>query len=209
MGENNNLSNRQKQILNYIIQTIKDEGYPPTVREIGQAVGLKSSSTVHAHLLKLEEKGYIKRDPTKPRAIIPLHDIEDLPVQMNKDVKQLPLIGNVAAGTPIFAVENIEAYINVPDELVGYGNHYLLKVQGESMIEAGILDGDYLVVRQQPDAQNGEIVVAMIEEEATVKRFYKKGDSFELHPENSSMQPIITNKVTVLGKVKGLFRIIK
>jgi len=200
------LTKRQEEILRFIIQRTRESGYPPTVREIGKAVGLKSSSTVHLHLGVLEQKGYIKRDAAKTRAIIPLYDADSNPLTQDKQITQLPLVGKVAAGTPILAQENIEGYMPVPEELLGYGRHYILQVQGESMIEAGILDGDYLVVSEQPDANNGEIVVAMIDGEATVKRFYRHRDYVELRPANRSMQPIITREVVILGKVKGLFR---
>jgi repressor LexA len=198
------LSQRQKLILDFIQERIKTKGYPPSVREIGEAVGLKSSSTVHAHLVKLEEKGFIKKDPSKPRAIIPIN--HESAVESSISTISLPVVGNVAAGTPILATENIEAYYPLPVDFVGRGNHYILRVKGESMIEAGILDGDYLIVREQADASNGEIVVAMLEEEATVKRYYKRDDHIELRPENSSMQPIISPEVAILGKVTGLLR---
>jgi len=197
------ISERQKIILQFIEDKIQTDGYPPSVREIAQASGLKSSSTAHAHLLKLEEMGLIKRDPTKGRAIIPIHHE---PMPSLQEQISLPVIGKVAAGTPITATENIENYMNVPTEFIGSGNHFILKVQGESMIEAGILDGDYLIVREQSEANNGEIVVAMIEDEATVKRYYKTADHIELRPENSSMQPIIVPEVNIVGKVGGLLR---
>lgn len=201
-----NLSKRQEEILQFIIKRTRESGYPPTVREIGKAVGLKSSSTVHLHLGILEQKGYIKRDAAKTRAIIPLCDADSNPLITDSQITQLPLVGKVAAGTPILAQENIEGYMPVPDELIGYGKHYILQVQGDSMIDAGILDGDFLIVREQPDANNGEIVVAMIDGEATVKRFYRKTEYVELHPENRNMQPILTREAVILGKVKGLFR---
>ncbi len=200
MINNTTLNERQRAILDYIQEKIKSNGYPPSVREIGQAVGLKSSSTVHAYLVQLEEKGYIKKDPAKPRAIIPVN------MQNSISAEQLPVVGIVAAGTPILAVENIENYMPVPVDLIGYGTHFILRVQGESMIEAGILDGDYLIIRQQADAANGEIVVAMVEDEATVKRYYKKPEYIELRPENSAMQPIIARDVQIVGKVTGLLR---
>lgn len=202
-GSSSLLSERQRLILDFIQDRIKTKGYPPSVREIGEAVGLKSSSTVHAHLVQLEEKGYIKKDPTKPRAIIPVnfdepgHDLATI---------SLPVVGHVAAGTPILATENIEGYYPLPAEFVGHGNHYILQVKGESMIEAGILDGDYLIVRAQADAANGEIVVAMLDDEATVKRYYRRDNHIELRPENSSMQPIVSPEVAILGKVTGLLR---
>lgn len=197
------ISNRQQQILEFIKTQIKTTGYPPSVREIGKAVGLKSSSTVHNHLLQLEEKGLIKRDPIKTRAIIP---IEDEPSDLITESINLPVVGNVAAGTPILADQNIEEYLPVPVNFVGSGNHFILKVKGESMIEAGIMDGDFLIVRQQTNANNGEIIVAIVEDEATVKRFYKKDSYIELRPENSSMQPMIFEDVQIVGKVSGLLR---
>jgi repressor LexA len=204
MNSSNDLNHRQKIILEFIQERIKNHGYPPSVREIGEAVGLKSSSTVHAHLVKLEEKGFIRKDPSKPRALIPITD-EKLP-DPDLSTISLPVIGNVAAGTPILAIENIETYFPVPVDFVGSGNHYILHVKGESMIDAGILDGDYLIVREQGNASNGEIIVAMIEDEATVKRYYRRDKFIELRPENSSMQPIISTEVNILGKVTGLFR---
>ncbi len=204
MSSSNDLNHRQKIILDFIQERIKTQGYPPSVREIGEAVGLKSSSTVHAHLVKLEEKGFIRKDPSKPRALIPLH-MENMP-EADLSTISLPVIGRVAAGTPILAIENIETYFPVPVDFVGSGNHYILHVKGESMIEAGILDGDYLIVREQSNASNGEIIVAMLEDETTVKRYYKRDQFIELKPENSSMQPIISAEVTILGKVTGLLR---
>ncbi len=203
MMAKNKISERQKNILQFIEEKIQTDGYPPSVREIAEAAGLKSCSTAHGHLVKLEEMGLIKRDPTKGRAVIPVH------AQPKQDLSEkisLPVIGKVAAGTPITATQNIENYMNVPDEFVGSGTHFILEVQGDSMIEAGILDGDYLIVREQPDASNGEIVVAMIDNEATVKRYYKTSDHVELRPENSTMQPIITRDVNIIGKVGGLLR---
>lgn len=197
------LTERQTLILDFIKEKIKTCGYPPSVREIGHAVGLKSSSTVHAHLVQLEKMGYIKRDPSTPRAVIPV------PSQSEKEVTtavEIPVVGDVAAGTPILAQENISTYFPVPVDMLGSGNHFILKVKGESMIEAGILDGDYLIIRQQDDASNGEIVVAMVESEATVKRIYKHKDNIELRPENSTMKPIVVNQATVVGKVTGLLR---
>ncbi len=206
MSKANTLSKRQKLILDFIQESIKTKGYPPSVREIGEAVGLKSSSTVHAHLVQLEEKGFIRKDPAKPRAIIPIKNADETPVQNKLAVINLPVVGKVAAGTPILATENIEEYYPLPIDFVGRGNHYILRVKGESMIEAGIFDGDFLIVREQVDASNGEIVVAMLEDEATVKRFYKRDNYIELKPENSSMEPIIASEVAILGKVTGLLR---
>ncbi len=204
MNSSTNLNQRQQLILDFIEARIKTKGYPPSVREIGEAVGLKSSSTVHAYLVQLEDKGYIKKDPSKPRAIIPTSLAAEAEADLN--TINLPLVGNVAAGTPILATENIETYMPIPVDFVGHGNHYILQVKGESMIEAGILDGDYLIVKQQVEAANGEIVVAMMDDEATVKRYYKRDNYIELRPENSTMQPIIAPDVAVLGKVTGLLR---
>lgn len=200
------LTKRQLDILNFIKQKVQEKGYPPSVREIGQAVGLASSSTVHGHLSRLEEKGYIRRDPTKPRAIEILG--EDGPSTIMKSVVHVPIIGKVTAGPPITAVENIEEHFPLPANLVPENDSvFMLKIVGDSMIEAGILDGDLVVVRQQTSANNGEIVVAMTEEdEATVKRFYKEKEHFRLQPENSSLQPIILQHVSIIGKVIGVYR---
>jgi repressor LexA len=200
------LSKRQQDILDFIKQEVKMKGYPPSVREIGEAVGLASSSTVHGHLSRLESKGLIRRDPTKPRAIEILNLNEDSIPQQK--VVNVPLVGKVTAGFPITAIENVEEYFPLPEQLAPEDdNVFMLEIVGESMIEAGILDGDYVVVRQQQTANNGDIVVAMTEEdEATVKRFYKEKDYIRLQPENSTMEPIILPNVTILGKVIGLYR---
>ncbi|NLO21689.1 MAG: transcriptional repressor LexA [Syntrophomonadaceae bacterium] len=197
------LTDRQKQILNYIKEKIRISGYPPSVREIGQAVGLRSSSTVHNHLVQLEEKGYLKKDPTKPRAIIPVDGEGEL---QTSETIFLPLVGNVAAGAPILAEQNIEEYLPLPAELIGSGSHFILRVNGDSMIEAGIMDGDYLIVRQQHQANNGEIVVAIIEDEATVKRFYQRATGIELRPENPAMTSIFVSEARIAGKAAGLLR---
>lgn len=199
------VSKRQEAILTFIKDEVRTKGYPPSVREIGEAVGLASSSTVHGHLARLESKGLIRRDPTKPRAI----EILDRNTAANKiGVVHVPLIGKVTAGLPITAIENTEEYFPLPNT---YGtsddNLYMLEIMGESMIEAGILNGDYVIVKQTADADNGDIVVAMTEEdEATVKRFYKEKNHIRLQPENASMAPIIVDNVTILGKVVGLYR---
>lgn len=198
------LSLRQTNILEFIKDEIRKKGYPPAVREIGDAVGLLSSSTVHGHLQTLEDKGYIRRDPTKPRAIEILDSSSDL--QAAKKVVHIPIVGRVTAGQPILAVENIEGTFPLPAELVRQDNDFMLKVQGESMINAGILDGDYIVVRQQNEARNGEIVVALIGDEATVKRFFKERTLIRLQPENDSMEPIYSQDVSIIGKVVGVFR---
>ncbi|HZD59873.1 MAG TPA: transcriptional repressor LexA [Anaerolineae bacterium] len=199
------LTQRQQQILDFILSEIGLKGYPPSVREIGYAVGLTSSSTVHSHLAALERKGYIRRDPTKPRAIEVLDfRLNDKGIIPDK-VRNVPLVGRVAAGIPLLAQENIEDSFALPAEIAGE-SAFMLKVKGESMIEAGILNGDYLIVRQQPVADNGDIIVALVDDEATVKRFYKQGDRIILKPENKSMESIIISNVTILGKVIGLIR---
>lgn len=200
------VSKRQEDILSFIKEEVRTKGYPPSVREIGEAVGLASSSTVHGHLARLESKGLIRRDPTKPRAIEIL-DQQDSTIT-KQGVVHVPLVGKVTAGLPITAIENIEEYFPIPDS---YGTTedqiFMLEIMGESMIEAGILDGDYVIVKQQATASNGEIVVAMTEDnEATVKRFFKEESYFRLQPENSSMEPIIVDRVSILGKVVGLYR---
>ncbi|WP_044640007.1 transcriptional repressor LexA [Risungbinella massiliensis] len=207
----NKLSQRQQLILDYIKKEVQAKGYPPSVREIGEAVGLASSSTVHGHLSRLEKKGYIRRDPTKPRAIELLFKesgIEENKGQHPQDTMMVPILGKVTAGEPITAIENIEEYYPLPKRMVG--NHdtvFLLAIQGESMINAGIMNGDYVVVRKQNNADNGDIVVAMTHEgEATVKRFYKEKDHIRLQPENDQMTPIRLPQVTVLGKVVSLIR---
>lgn len=201
----NDLSQRQIAILDYIKKEIAAKGYPPAVREIGEAVGLTSSSTVHNHLTILEQKGYIRRDPTKPRAIEVLDSFNDY---FEKKAVQVPIVGRVTAGEPILAVENIEDYFPIPYDIVKSDSVFILEVQGESMIEAGILDKDMIIVRQQNTANNGDIVVALLDDVATVKRFFKEKQVIRLQPENSSMAPIYTQNVTILGKVIGVFRTI-
>ncbi|MCS1351041.1 transcriptional repressor LexA [Mechercharimyces sp. CAU 1602] len=204
------LSTRQQAILDFIKSEVREKGYPPSVREIGEAVGLASSSTVHGHLARLEEKGYIRRDPTKPRAIEvldPYRSADESMVEQDSSVL-IPLVGKVTAGEPITAVENVDEYLPLPLQLVGNKDSvFLLTVQGESMINAGILDGDKLIVHQQQAANNGDIIVAMTEEgEATVKRFYKEQDHVRLQPENDQMHALLLSDVTILGKVIGLLR---
>ncbi len=199
------VSKRQEDILAFIKEEVRAKGYPPSVREIGEAVGLASSSTVHGHLARLEQKGFIRRDPTKPRAIEILEPEESIQKQQ---VIHVPLVGKVTAGSPITAIENIEEYFPLPDT---YGTSedqlFMLEIMGESMIEAGILDGDLVIVKQKATANNGDIVVAMTtEDEATVKRFFKEKNHFRLQPENSSMEPIIVDQVSILGQVVGLYR---
>lgn len=200
------ISKRQQDILDFIKDEVRSKGYPPSVREIGEAVGLASSSTVHGHLARLESKGYIRRDPTKPRAIEVL-EFEDDSIPRQNTVN-VPLVGKVTAGLPISAIENIEEYFPLPEQLVpADSNVFMLEIVGDSMIEAGIHDGDYVIVRQQQTANNGEIIVAMTEEdEATVKRYFKEKDFFRLQPENSNMEPILLKDVSILGKVVGLYR---
>ncbi len=202
------ISKRQEDILTFIKEEVKKKGYPPSVREIGEAVGLASSSTVHGHLARLESKGFIRRDPTKPRAIEIL-DPEGLEA-LKPGVLHVPLVGKVTAGLPITAIENIEEYFPLPESFgTSEDNLFMLEIVGNSMIEAGILNGDHVVVKQQTTARNGEIVVAMTEEdEATVKRFFKEKDYFRLQPENTSMDPIIVDNVSILGKVVGVYRMI-
>ena len=200
------ISNRQQAIMDFIKNEVRDKGYPPSVREIGEAVGLASSSTVHGHLDRLEKKGLIRRDPTKPRAIEIMGNDNGASL-FSQSVSKVPIIGRVTAGIPITATENIEDYFPLPNHFVGDHVVFMLNVVGDSMIEAGILDKDYVIVRQQQTANNGDIVVAMTEEdEATVKTFYKEKDHIKLQPENSAFQPILLKKVTILGKVIGIFR---
>ena len=196
------LTKRQREIFDYISRYLSRHGYPPTVREIGKAVGLHSSSTVHAHLAKLEKLGVLKRDPTKPRAM------EVLVERAKRAVRPtgLPLVGHVAAGAPILAEENVEEYMQVPDVIGGEAGDYILRVRGDSMIDAGILDGDFAIVRPAKQARNGEIVVVLIEDEATVKRFFREKDHVRLQPENASMKPILTKEAEILGRVVGVFR---
>jgi repressor LexA len=196
------MTKRQQEIFDFIKRYASKYGYPPTVREIGKAVGLASSSTVHAHLANLEKSGLLRRNPAKPRAIEVLLD------KAKKVVvpEGLPLVGQVAAGTPILAEENIEDYITVPGVAGGDEGEYILRVAGESMRDAGILAGDYVVVRRQDTARDGDIVVAMVGEDATVKRFFKERDHIRLQPENPEMEPIRSADVRVIGKVVGVFR---
>jgi repressor LexA len=200
------LTDRQREILDFIKAEMRRKGYPPTVRDIGQAVGLSSSSTVHSHLNALEAKGLIKRDPSKPRALEVIgHDRETVVTTM-RGVRELPVLGAVAAGVPMLAEENIEGTIPLPTEVVREDSTFVLRVKGDSMIDAGIFDGDFVVVRQQPTADNGDIVVALLEDEATVKRFFREAERIRLQPENESMEPIYVRDVTILGKVVAVFR---
>ena len=210
------VTKRQQAVLDCIEDCIREKGYGPTAREVCHALGLSSPSTVHVHLKALEEKGLIKRDPLKSRSISLTYPLEGSSVQASSapDVVQpsfskivnVPLVGDVAAGVPILAEENITDTISLPTDIVGDAPSFLLSVRGESMIEAGINDGDYVVVKEQPVANNGDIVVAIIDDGATVKRFYKEKDHIRLQPENSSMDPIITSNCSIAGKVVAVFR---
>jgi repressor LexA len=206
------LTKRQQEIFDFIKRYSADFGYPPTVRDIGKAVGLASSSTVHAHLANLEKLGLLRRDPSKPRAIEMLDRAREGVEQAVENVRSLvrpdglPLVGQVAAGSPVLAEENIEEYVAVPPLAGGETGEYVLRIRGESMKNAGILEGDYVVVRPQEDATDGEIVVALVGEEATVKRFFRESDHVRLQPENETMEPIRSKDVRVLGRVVGLFR---
>jgi repressor LexA len=211
------LSKRQREIFDFVVKYADKHGYPPTVREIGEAVGLASPSTVHAHLANLERAGYLKRDPTKPRALevvgrgrtpAAVRDAARMPVA---EPHRLPLVGEIAAGGPLLAEQNIEGYVGVPEPLSSGGDEFLLRVKGESMIDAGILPGDYVVVQRQQTARDGEIVVALAgddeaADEATVKRFFRENGRIRLQPENSALAPLFPDHVQILGKVTGVFR---
>lgn len=197
------ISKKQEEILEYIKECILQKGYPPSVREICDAVKLRSTSSVHSHLETLEKNGYIRRDPTKPRTIEILDDTFGL---TRRELVNVPIVGQVTAGQPILAVENIEGYFPVPPEYLHNKNTFMLKVKGESMINVGIYDGDLILVEEQATAMNNEIVVALVEDSATVKRFFKEDGHFRLQPENDFMDPIIVDNVSILGKVIGLFR---
>ena len=197
------ITDKQKEILEYIKEMSLKKGYPPAVREICEAGHLKSTSSVHSHLESLEKNGYIRRDPTKPRTIEILDDDFAL---TRREVVNVPVIGTVAAGTPILAEQNIEDYLPIPAEMLPNKEVFMLKVKGNSMIEAGIYSGDKVIVAKQPDAENGDKVVALVDDSATVKTFYKENGHFRLQPENSTMDPIILDHVEILGKVIGLFR---
>ena len=200
---NGTITEKQSEILEYIKAQILERGFPPAVREICEAVHLKSTSSVHSHLETLEKNGYIRRDPTKPRTIEILDDDFAL---TRREVVNVPVIGTVAAGTPILAEQNIEDYLPIPAEMLPNKEVFMLKVKGNSMIEAGIYSGDKVIVAKQPDAENGDKVVALVDDSATVKTFYKENGHFRLQPENSTMDPIILDHVEILGKVIGLFR---
>lgn len=197
------ISAKQEEILEFIKSEIISKGYPPAVREICEAVHLKSTSSVHSHLETLEKNGFIRRDPTKPRAIEIIDDDFNL---VRREIVNVPLIGEIAAGEPIFAEQNIEGYFPILPEHMPSGEAFMLKVRGESMINVGIYDGDQILVKKQNTARNGDIVVALVEDSATVKTFYKEDGHYRLQPENDSMEPIIVNEVEILGKLAGLFR---
>lgn len=207
------LNKREKAILKFIEKQVIEDGYPPSVREIGKAVGLSSTATVHGYLAKLKEKGYIKKEDKKGRTLKLLKGSTGKSIQKvekdyysQKELIDVPLVGKITAGAPILAVENVSDTFPIPIDFVGNSESFMLTVRGESMIEAGILDGDYILVRKQNDAVNGQIVVALIEDEATVKTFYKEKDHIRLQPENSTMDPIIVPDCKILGKVIGVFR---
>lgn len=197
------ITEKQNMILQYIKSEILSKGYPPSVREICNAVGLKSTSSVHAHLETLEKNGYIHRDPTKPRAIEIVDDTFNL---SRREMTNIPIIGTVAAGMPLLAQENIEDYFPIPAELAPQNEAFVLKVKGESMVNAGILDGDLIFVEQQSTASNGEIIVALVDDSATVKTFYKEDNHIRLQPENDTMEPIIVDDCQIIGKPFGVFR---
>lgn len=201
--EKGKISAKQQEILEYIKNQILDHGYPPAVREICAAVNLKSTSSVHSHLATLEKNGYIRRDPTKPRAIEIVDDEFNL---TRRELRNIPIIGEVAAGQPILAEQNIAGYFPVSSDDLPSGELFVLKVRGESMINVGIYDGDQIFVQQIPVARNGDIVVALVEDSATVKTYYKEEGRYRLQPENDTMDPIYVDEVVILGKVVGLFR---
>ena len=200
------ISDKQREILEYIKAEILNKGYPPAVREICEAVKLKSTSSVHAHLETLEKNGYIRRDPTKPRAIEIVDENFNL---TRREMVNVPIVGRVAAGEPILAVENIENYFPIPAEFMPNEQTFILQVQGESMVNAGILDGDYILVEQQTTANDGDMVVALVDDSTTVKTFYKENGYYRLQPENDFMEPIIVSDVMIMGKVIGTFRFFK
>ena len=197
------LTSKEEQILKIIKESILEKGYPPSVREMCTAVGLSSTSSVHAHLEALAKKGYIKKDPSKPRTIEIMDDTFNL---SRREIVNLPLLGDVAAGEPIFATENITNYFPMPVDILPNNETFMLNVKGDSMINAGIFNGDKIIVSKQATAENGEIVVAMVEDSATVKRFYKEKGYFRLHPENDALDDIIVKDLEIIGKVVGLLR---
>ena len=213
MGTRAETSRKEKAILKFIEDQVMEKGYPPSVREIGKAIGLSSTATVHGYLAKLEKQGYIKKEDKKGRTLKVIKGSNGQPVKKSnknfytqKEMVEVPVIGKITAGQPILAVENVTDTFPIPVDFVGNSESFMLTVRGESMIEAGILDGDYILVKKQNNANNGEIVVALIEDEATVKTFYKEKDYIRLQPENHTMEPIIIPNCKILGKVAGVFR---
>ena len=213
MGNRAETTRKEKAILKFIEEQVKANGYPPSVREIGKAIGLSSTATVHGYLAKLEKQGFIKKEDKKGRTLKVIKGTDGKPLQESnknfytqKEMVEVPVIGKITAGQPILAVENVTDTFPIPIDFVGNSDCFMLTVRGESMIEAGILDGDYILVRKQSNANNGEIVVALIEDEATVKTFYKETDHIRLQPENDTMAPIILSNVTILGIAIGLYR---
>ena len=213
MGNRAETTRKEKAILKFIETQVMDKGYPPSVREIGKAIGLSSTATVHAYLEKLEKHGFIKKEDKKGRTLKVIKGSDGQPIKKSnknfytqKELVDVPIIGKITAGQPILAVENVTDTFPIPIDFVGNSESFMLTVRGESMIEAGILDGDYILVKKQNDARNGEIVVALIGEEATVKTFYKEKDHIRLQPENHTMDPIIVPDCKILGKVAGVFR---
>ena len=213
MGNRAETTRKEKAILKFIEDQVKANGYPPSVREIGKAIGLSSTATVHGYLAKLEKQGFIKKEDKKGRTLKVIKGTDGKPVQESnknfytqKEMVEVPVIGKITAGQPILAVENVTDTFPIPIDFVGNCDSFMLTVRGESMIEAGILDGDYILVKKQSNANNGEIVVALIEDEATVKTFYKEKDHIRLQPENHTMEPIIVPNCQILGKVAGVFR---
>ena len=205
------LTGRQREIFDFVSEYVRERGYPPTVREIGEAVGLASPSTVHAHLANLERAGLLKRDPTKPRALELVGRDKGDGSRAESSVRSLPLVGEIAAGGPLLAEDDVQEFLEVPELLAAGGADFLLRVKGESMIQAGILDGDYVVVRKQQDARNGDVVVALAgddesADEATVKRFFREDGRIRLQPENDTLEPIYAAHVQIVGKVIGVFR---
>ena len=213
MGTRAETTRKEKAILKFIEEQVMDKGYPPSVREIGKAIGLSSTATVHAYLAKLEKQGFIKKEDKKGRTLKVVKGSDGKTIKKSnknfytqKELVDVPIIGKITAGQPILAVENVTDTFPIPIDFVGNSDCFMLTVRGESMIEAGILDGDYILVKKQNNANNGEIVVALIEDEATVKTFYKEKDHIRLQPENSTMDPIIVPTCEILGKVAGVFR---
>ena len=213
MGTRAETTRKEKAILKFIEEQVVENGYPPSVREIGKAIGLSSTATVHAYLAKLEKQGFIKKEDKKGRTLKVIKGTDGQPIKKEnknfyaqRELVDVPVIGKITAGQPILAVENVTDTFPIPIDFVGNSESYMLTVRGESMIEAGILDGDYILVKKQSNASNGEIVVALIEDEATVKTFYKENGHIRLQPENHTMDPIIVPDCKILGKVAGVFR---